>query len=97
MSDFNDISSSSSSAVWKYFLKNKFQQTAKCKECKTKTTILSSKGGTTSARKDIENMLLHLWQRLFLNFELSASSENTDNTSNKVRISFALKVGILIT
>ena len=26
-------------------------------------------------------MLLHLWQRLFPNFELSASSENTDNTS----------------
>lgn len=51
MSDFIDISSSSSSAVWKYFLKNKIQQTAKCKECKTKTTILSSKGGTTSSFK----------------------------------------------
>ena len=37
--------------------------------------------GEKIVQKDIENMLLHLWQRLFPNFELSASSENTDNTS----------------
>ena len=46
---FLDISQNSSSEVWKYFLKNRFTEKARCKTCKT---TLSNKGGTTSTLKN---------------------------------------------
>ena len=45
---FLDISESSSSEVWKHFLKNRHTEKARCKTCKT---TLSCRGGTTTTLK----------------------------------------------
>ena len=45
---FLDISENSTSEVWKYFLKNRHAEKARCKTCRT---TLSNKGGTTSTLK----------------------------------------------
>ena len=51
MDGYIDISNSSHSEVWKYFLKNKVQNRAKCKECNQIYEIKS--GSTTNLRSHL--------------------------------------------
>ena len=46
---FLDICQNSSGEVWKYFLKNRHTEKARCKTCRT---TLSCKGGTTTTLKN---------------------------------------------
>jgi len=67
MDGYIDISNSSHSEVWKYFLKNKVQNRAKCNQC---NQIYEIKSGSTT------NLRSHLRTRH--NFELISAKKIMD-------------------
>ena len=73
---FLDISQNSSCEVWKYFLKNRFTEKARCKTCKI---ILSNKGGTTSTLKN------HLKSIHGINISTKRSHSEVSSTYNCFR------------
>ena len=86
---FLEICESSSSEVWKHFLKNRHTEKARCKTCKT---TLSCKDGTITTLKNQSHGISISTKRLHSEAEENDETEVFPSTQNNLRKQVCIKI-----